>query len=135
MARRARRRSEVRGELAALLALLAVLTSHAPASAAEGQFFALIVNGSPNLKMDYDGGYLTVGFRRTTKPAGPPSGYARNVPPGAAAWPDRPLNSAEPLVLKQKMSTKQAEAAIQRLRQNGGFWKFYCRNTGKGYFE
>jgi hypothetical protein len=33
------------------------------------------------------------------------------------------------------MSPNQAETAIQRLRQNGGYWRFYCRNTNAGYFE
>ena len=41
----------------------------------------------------------------------------------------------EPLTLKQKMTPEQAKPAIERLRQNGGYWKFYCRNTGAGYFE
>ena len=102
---------------------------------AQGPFYALIVNGSTNLNVDYEDGYLIVRFRRTLKPAGPPSSYVRNLPPGTAAWPDRPLNNQEPLMLKQKMTAQRAEAAIQRLRQNGGFWKFYCRNTGAGYFE
>jgi hypothetical protein len=118
----------------ALLALMGVLAGHAPADA-QGPFYALIVNGSPNLNMNYDGDYLIVRFRRTTRPAGAPTSYVRNVPPGTAAWPDRPLNVQEPLMLKQRMSPQQAEAAFQRLRQNGGYWKFYCRNTGTGYFE
>jgi hypothetical protein len=105
-------------------------------SSAEGRFFALIVNGSPNLLINYDGTHLFVrGFRRTVRAAGAPSGYVRNVPPGTAAWPDRPLNGQEPLTLKQRMSPEQAKPAIERLQQNGGYWKFYCRNTGAGYFE
>jgi hypothetical protein len=120
--------------VSALFALIVLLAGQTH-SMAQGPFYALIVNGSTNLNVDYDGGYLIVRFRRTLKPAGPPSSYARNVPPGAAAWPDRPLNNKEPLMLKQKMPPQQAEVAIQRLRQNGGFWKFYCRNTGAGYFE
>ena len=105
-------------------------------SSAESPFYALIVNGSPNLLISYDGNYLLVrGFRRTLKAAGASSGYVRNVPPGKAAWPDRPLNAQEPLTLKQKMTPEQAKPAIERLRQNGGYWKFYCRNTGAGYFE
>lgn len=120
-----------RSVLLALIFLLAGSTH----SMAQEKFFALIVNGSTNLNVDYDDGYLIVRFRRTLKPAGPPTSYARNVPPGTAAWPDRPLNNQEPLMLKQKMPPKQAEVAIQRLRQNGGYWKFYCRNTGAGYFD
>ena len=121
--------------LISLLALIAFAAGQTNSSAAPA-FYALIVNGSPNLLVSYDGNYLLVrGFRRTLRAAGAPSGYVRNVPPGAAAWPDRPLNAQEPLTLKQKMTPEQAKPAIERLRQNGGYWKFYCRNTGAGYFE
>ena len=121
--------------LITLLALIIVLAGQTHSSA-EGPFYALIVNGSPNLLINYDGNHLFVrGFRRTVRAAGAPSGYVRNVPPGTAAWPDRPLNGQEPLTLKQKMTPDQAKPAIERLRQNGGYWKFYCRNTGAGYFE
>ena len=121
--------------LITLLALIIVLAGQTHSSA-EGPFYALIVNGSPNLLINYDGNYLFVRrFRRTVRAAGAPSGYVRNVPPGTAAWPDRPLNGQEPLTLKQKMTPEQAKPAIERLRQNGGYWKFYCRNTGAGYFE
>ncbi len=121
--------------LITLLALIIVLAGQTHSSA-EGPFYALIVNGSPNLLINYDGNHLFVrGFRRTVRAAGAPSGYVRNVPPGTAAWPDRPLNGQEPLTLKQKMTPEQAKPAIERLRQNGGYWKFYCRNTGAGYFE
>ena len=102
----------------------------------DGDMDALIVNGSPKLLISYDGNYFLVrGFRRTLRAAGASSGYVRNVPPGTAAWPDRPLNAQEPLTLKQRMTPEQAKPAIERLRQNGGYWKFYCRNTGAGYFE
>jgi hypothetical protein len=120
--------------LSTLLALIIVLAGQTHSSA-QGPFYALIVNGSPKLLINYDGNYLFVRFRRTVRAAGPPSGYVQNVPPGTAAWPDRPLNGQEPLTLKQKMSPEQARPAIERLRQNGGYWKFYCRNTGAGYFE
>jgi hypothetical protein len=33
------------------------------------------------------------------------------------------------------MSERDATTVIARLRQNGGYWKFFCRNTGQGYFE
>ena len=114
---------------------LAVLLGGSTQATAQGPFYALIVNGSESLKMEYTAGYLIVRFRRTLRPAGGPDSYDQNVPPGAAAWPDRPLNNQEPLVLKQKMSKQQAEEAWQRLRQNGGYWRFYCRNTNAGYFE
>ena len=124
----------VRGCSGLLLALVVVLGTTNSATA-QGPFYALIVNGSTNLNVSYDSGYLTVRFRRTLKPAGSPAAYVKNVPPGAGAWPDRPLNVQEPAMLKQKMSAQEAQAAIGRLRQNGGYWKFYCRNTGQGYFE
>ena len=121
--------------LSTLFALIIVLAGQTQLSA-QGPFYALIVNGSPNLLINYDGSYLFVrGFRRAVRAAGAPSSYVRNVPPGTAAWLDRPLNDQEPLTLKQRMSPEQARPAIERLRQNGGFWKFYCRNTGAGYFE
>lgn len=124
----------VRG-LITVLALIIFAAGETNSAAAE-PFYALIVNGSPNLLISYDGNYLLVrGIRRTRKAAGAPSGYVQNVPPGTAAWPDRPLNAQEPLTLKQKMTPEQAKPAIERLRQNGGYWKFYCRNTGAGYFE
>ena len=104
-------------------------------SFAQGRFYPLIVNGSTSLNADYKDGYLIVQFRRTLKPAGQPGTYSSNVLPGKAAWVDRPLNNREPSMLKQKMTSQQATAAFERLRQNGGFWKFYCRNTNKGYFE
>jgi len=122
-------------EAMVLLLVAGTLLGGANNAAAEGPFYALIVNGSSSMNVDYNGGYLTVRFRHTTRAAGSPSGYNENVPPGAAAWPDRPLNSNEPAVLRQRMTPQEATAAISRLRQNGGFWKFYCRNTGQGYFE
>ena len=117
----------------ALLLLFVVIQQ--PAFSAEAPYYPLIVNGSTNLNVDYDSGYLVVKFRPTRNGAGQPGTYTRNVPPGSGAWVDRPLNSKEPLMLKQKLSAQRAEQAIERLHQNGGFWKFYCRNTGKGYFE
>jgi hypothetical protein len=102
---------------------------------AQGDFYALIVNGSPSLNVTYDHGYLIVHFRRTLRGAGQPTGYIHNVPPGSAAWVDRPLNDREPLVLRQQMSDGEAGEAVNRLKQSGGYWKFFCRNTGHGYFE
>ena len=121
--------------LLTIVLALSVLIAEATPSSAQGPFYPLIVNGSPTLNVDYADGYLLVRFRRTVRGAGQPSTYVRNVRPGTAAWVDRPLNSEEPVMLKQKMSPAEAEAAIQRLRQNGGYWRFYCKNTGAGYFE
>jgi hypothetical protein len=120
--------------LIALLALVAVMTQ-VSAVAAGAPFYGLIVNGSANMNVSYDGTYLTVKFRRTRNAAGRSAEYIQNVPPGSAAWPDRPLSPQEPLMLKQKMTRQQADAAYRRLRENGGYWKFYCRNTNAGYFE
>jgi hypothetical protein len=108
-----------------------------PVTGRSQTYYPLLVNGSPNLLINYANDVFFVhNFRRTLKGAGAPSDYIRNVPPGKAAWLDRPLNAQEPLVLKQtKMSADQARPAIARLKQNGGFWMFYCWNTGHGYFE
>jgi hypothetical protein len=38
-------------------------------------------------------------------------------------------------MLKQKMTEAQARTALDRLRQNGGFWRFYCRTNPAGYFD
>jgi hypothetical protein len=116
------------------LIVLGVMLMVAMPALAQGQFYPLIVNGSTSLKMDYDNGMLVVQFRRTLRAAGQPTTYVHNVTPGTAAWVDRPLNAQEPLMLKQTMTPQQAETAMERLRQNGGYWRFYCQNTGKGYF-
>lgn len=119
---------------AALAVLVLLLVGTSPITA-QGSFYPLIVNGSPSLKADYTNGYFTVRFRRTVRGAGAPTSYTRNVPPGSGAWVDRPLNTQEPLLLKQKMTRAQADTAWERLRQNGGYWRFYCRNTNSGHFE
>jgi hypothetical protein len=120
--------------IALVLAVLGLFGGAVPAHA-QGPYYPLIVNGSSSLNVDYVNGYLVVRFRRTLRGAGQPGTYVENVRPGAGAWVDRPLNGQEPLMLKQKMTPSQAETAIQRLRQNGGYWKFYCKNTNAGYFE
>jgi hypothetical protein len=122
--------------IALALSLLLLLSGAGAVPAfAQGPYYPLIVNGSPNLHVDYADGFLVVRFRRTLRGAGQPGTYVQNVPPGAGAWVDRPVNGQEPLLLKQKMTRDQAETAFQRLRQNGGYWKFYCRNTNAGYFD
>lgn len=119
----------------ALALTVFVLLGYASPSHAQGPYYPLIVNGSSSLDVDYVNGYLVVHFRRTLRGAGQPGTYVQNVRPGTGAWVDRPLNGQEPLMLKQKMTPSQAETAIQRLRQNGGYWKFYCKNTNAGYFD
>jgi hypothetical protein len=112
-----------------------ILLVEAVPALAQGPYYPLIVNGSPNINVDYADGYLVVRFRRTLRGAGQPNSYVRNVRPGSGAWVDRPVNDREPLLLKQKMTRNEADTAIQRLRQNGGYWRFYCKNTNAGYFE
>jgi len=121
--------------LMAFLGLTTVLTMGAPRVSAQEGFFPLIVNGSRNLDATYDKGILVVRFHRTRKGAGSPTTYVQNVPPGSAAWVDRPLNNQEPIELRQRMSEQRAAQALERLKQNGGYWKFFCRNTGNGFFE
>ena len=121
--------------LMALVGLTIVLTLETPRVTAQEGYYPLIVNGSQSLDATYDKGYLVVRFRRTRRGAGSPSTYVQNVPPGSAAWVDRPLNTQEPFELRQRMNEQQATQALDRLKQNGGYWKFYCRNTGRGYFE
>ena len=41
----------------------------------------------------------------------------------------------EPAIIKQTMTMKQAKEFFERIRSDGGYWRFFCRNTGKGYFE
>jgi hypothetical protein len=117
-----------------VLIALALVLALGTGSLAQGPFYPLIVNGSTSLKMDYTDGILVVQFRRTLRAAGQPSTYVHNVTPGTAAWVDRPLSAQEPGMLKQAMTPQQAETAMARLRQNGGYWRFYCQNTGNGYF-
>ena len=57
-----------------------------------------------------------------------------SAPDGQAAWPDRPMTPQEPSVLYQTMSPAAAAEAIERL-DGRGYWQFYRRNTGKGYFD
>ena len=82
----------------------------------------------------YEAGHLIVRFRRSRSAAGNPSTYNK-IALGNAAWVGRPLNANEPTMLKQKMTEAQATTAIKRLRQNGGFWRFYCRANPAGYFD
>lgn len=96
-------------------------------------FFPLIVRGRGGIITDYDGGALTVRFRRSRRAAGRPTSY-NDMAEGSAAWVDRPLHDDEPTVLKQQMDDADAATTIQQLRE-GGFWMFLCRNTFAGEFE
>ena len=97
-------------------------------------FFPLIVRGGRGATATYDGSRLTVQFRKSGVAAGEPATYGR-VPLGSAAWVDRPLNEAEPFVVKQQMSRSDAESATAVLRISDRFWKFVCHNTTNGHFE
>jgi hypothetical protein len=57
------------------------------------------------------------------------------MPHGSAAWVDRPVNDAEPSILKQQMSQTDAASAIEVLRIADRFWMFLCSNTNAGFFE
>jgi hypothetical protein len=96
-------------------------------------FFPLIVRGRGGIIADYEGGTLTVQFRKSRVAAGNPTSY-NNMAEGSAAWVDRPLHDDEPSVLKQQMNDADAANTIETLR-GGGFWKFVCRNTFAGDFE
>ena len=97
-------------------------------------FFPLIVRGGRGVTAAYDGSTLTIQFRKSRVAAGEPVTY-RHMPHGSAAWVDRPLNEAEPFVVKQQMSRSDAESAAAVLRIGDRFWKFVCRNTNNGHFE
>ena len=97
-------------------------------------WFPLIVRGGGGANATYDGGTLTVRFRKAGVAAGDPTTYNR-MPLGSAAWVDRPLNDAEPSVLLQQINPDDAASAIGVLRNEVRFWKFVCRNTNAGYFE
>jgi hypothetical protein len=57
------------------------------------------------------------------------------MPSGSAAWVDRPVNDAEPSVLKQQMSRTEAEDVAGVLRNSERFWMFLCSNTNSGFFQ
>ena len=119
----------------AISSVALVLVLLAPgAPSAEAPFYALIVHGGNTTRASYDKGMLRVEFRHSKHPAGGPVNYDEQVPSGQAAWPDRPLSPQEPSVLFQQMPSAEAMKVIRQLNDHG-YWRFYCRNTGKGYFE
>jgi hypothetical protein len=97
-------------------------------------FFPLIVRGGRGIASEYDGATLTVQFRKSPVAAGDPTTYGR-MPHGSAAWVDRPVNDAEPSMLKQQMDQTNATSAIEVLRIADRFWMFLCSNTNAGFFE
>ncbi len=97
-------------------------------------WFPLIVRGGGGVSATYDGGTLTVRFRKAPVAAGNPGTYGR-MPLGSAAWLDRPLNDAEPSILQQQLGRDDAASVIGVLGINDRFWKFVCRNTNAGHFE
>ena len=124
------RQSPRRTLLAAfLLILLTPRIQHA-----DEPYWALIVHGGNTTHASYDNGMLRVEFRHSPHPAGNPLHYERQVPAGQAAWPDRSMSPQEPSVLFQQTTEDAAALAIERL-DGRGYWQFYCRNSGKGYFE
>jgi hypothetical protein len=97
-------------------------------------FFPLIVRGGQGINATHDGSALTLRFNKSSVAAGDPSTFGR-MPLGSAAWVDRPLNAAEPSVLKQQMNRDDAASIAGVLRNNERFWKFLCSNTNRGFFE
>jgi hypothetical protein len=97
-------------------------------------FFPLIVRGGPGVAATFDGGTLTVQFRKARVPAGDSKTFGR-MPVGSAAWMDRPLNDEEPFILRQQMNASDAASVISVLRLTDRFWEFLCANTNTGHFE
>ena len=96
--------------------------------------FSLIVRGGRGANLTYDDGTLSVHFGKSPVAAGEPTTYGR-MPAGSAAWVDRPVNDAEPSVVRQQMPLDQANEVNGVLRNNVGFWKFVCHNTNAGHLE
>jgi hypothetical protein len=97
-------------------------------------WFPLIVRGGASLNTAYQGGMLTVQFRKSPVEAGDPTRYG-HMPQGSAAWLDRPVNNAEPSVVKEQMNDQRAAEVRGVLRNGARFWRFVCRNTNMGHFE
>ena len=102
-------------------------------SAFAGTYWPMIVRGGRGLSTSYANGVLTVQIRKAHQAAGDPLHYGQ-LPVGSAAWVDRTLNADEPFDLKQKIDANGAQAIMHWL-QGGGYWKFFCANTGEGYFD
>jgi hypothetical protein len=96
--------------------------------------FPLIVRGGRGANLTYDDGTLSVHFGKSPVAAGEPTTYGR-MRAGSAAWVDRPVNVAEPSVVRQQMDRDRADEVDRVLRNNVGFWKFVCHNTNAGHLE
>jgi len=96
--------------------------------------FPLIVRGGGGVNLTYDDGTLSVQFRKSPVAAGEPTTYGR-MPTGSAAWVDRPVNDAEPSIVREQMNLEQANQVNGVLHNDVGFWKFVCHNTNVGHFE
>lgn len=96
--------------------------------------FPLIIRGGTPLATSYDGGILTVRFRKSPVAAGNPTTYG-HMPRGSGAWVDRPINDAEPSIVKQQLDENTAFEAQAVLRNGERFWKFISHNTNTGHFE
>ena len=114
-------------------ASLLLIASNAFAADPPG-YFPLIVRGGPSLTRTFADNVLTLQFQKSRVAAGDPRTYMR-MPVASAAWVDRPLNKAEPFVLKQRANQELARTIIAALSNKVRFWKFLCRNTNAGYFE
>jgi hypothetical protein len=101
---------------------------------ADDTYWGLIVHGGGTTHASYDNGVLRVEFRHSLHPAGDSLHYESQVPAGQAAWPDRSMSPNEPSVLLQRVSEDEAARIIEHLNARG-YWEFYCRNTGKGFFD
>jgi hypothetical protein len=97
-------------------------------------FFQLIVRGGRGLSATHDGSTLTVQFHKSQIAAGGPRDFGR-MSHGSGAWVDRPLNDAEPAVVKQRMSQADAANVIGVLRNGERFWMFLSSNTNAGFME
>ena len=104
-----------------------------PGSTFAIDYWPMIVRGGHGVTTSYADGVLTVQIRKAHVAAGEPLHYG-HLPVGSAAWVDRPLNANEPFDLKQRIDTNGAQTIISWL-QGGGYWKFFCANTGAGYFD
>lgn len=89
-------------------------------------FYPLIVRGGPEIASTYEAGVLTVHFLPASVAAGDPATYV-GLPPGSAAWVDRPLNADEPGFLEYATADAPAVAEARAALSNPErFWAFAC---------
>jgi hypothetical protein len=106
-----------------------------PGSAFAADYWPMIVRGGPGVTTSYADGVLTVHIAKAQAAAGDRMKGPVRLPVGSAAWVDRPLNANEPFDLKQKIDENGARAIMHSLQDGNGYWKFFCANTGAGYFD